>query len=156
MAKQGREGGAAPKAAKKKVSAKSKAPRRFQGIQKTASGGLKAGVFAKMREPYDVVAFATPGRPTRVRLYEEALEVFQTRKQEPRNLVVIVCQGPETDKFEAFQTSFENFAPLLESRSPSNSERSYWTFTLRGRSLLAPGGAAVNLRKIEKRAVQEE
>lgn len=136
---------------------KGRNPQRFQGFRKgkASSGGLKAGVFARMREPYDAVAFAIPGRPTRVKLYEEVLDVFESQGRQPRNLVVIVCENPDSDKFEAFQTSFEKVLPLLQALSTSPAQRPYWSFILRGRNLLFPGGDSVDLKKVEKRAVRD-
>lgn len=68
---------------------------------------------------------------------------------------MIVCESPESDKFEAFQTSYEKVFPLLESLSTSGSGRSYWSFVLHGRSLLAAGGVNVDLKKVEKRARED-
>lgn len=140
-----------------KGSGKGRKPQRFQGFRKSkaGSGGLKAAVFARMREPYDAVAFAIPGRPTRVKLYEEVLEVFQSQGRQPRNLVVIVSENLDSDKFEALQTSFEKVSPLLQSLSTSQAQRPYWSFILRGRNLLFPGGDSVALKKVEKRAVRD-
>ncbi len=157
MSEQKKERGASSGGAKKKAASKGQGPKRFQGMQraKAASSGLKAGVFAQMREPFDLVAFGTPGRPNRVRLYEEVLEVFRTREREPRNLVVIMCESPQADKFEAFQVAFDKAAPLLKSQLSSTSERPHWNFVLRGRTLIAPGGATVDLRKVEKRDARQ-
>lgn len=157
MSEQKRERGASSGGAKNKAASKGQGPKRFQGIQKgkAASSGLKAGVFAQMREPFDLVAFGTPGRPNRVRLYEEVLEVFRTRDKEPRNLVVIMCESPQSDKFEAFQVSFEKAAPLLKTQPSSASERPHWNFVLRGRTLIAPGGVTVDVRKVEKRDARQ-
>lgn len=158
MEKHERQGGGAPRGGKKKptVRGKNEGPRRFQGLDKTKFSGLKAGIFARMREGVDAVAFAVPGTPTRVRLYEEVLEAFEARKQVPRNFVVIVAANLDSDVFEAFQISFNKFAPCLEVIRPSGEERSYWGFVLKNRTLLGPAGVKIDLRKVEKRAVQKE
>ncbi len=158
MEKQDRQGGGAARGGKKKPTGKGQgqAPRHFQGLNKAKFSGLKAGVFARMREGVDAVAFAVPGTPTRVRLYEEVLEAFEARKQAPRNFVVIVSANLDSDQFDAFQISFSKFAPSLEVVRPSGGERSYWSFVLKNRTLFGPAGVKIDLRKVEKRAVQKE
>lgn len=157
MEKQSRHSGGANKGNTKKPTAKAKgAPRRFQGLDKAKSSGLKAGVFARMREGVDAVAFAVPGLPTKVRLYEEVLEAFEARKQVPRNFVVVVSANLDSDQFEAFQIAFSKFAPHLKTLRPSGGERSYWSFVLKNRTLLGPAGVKVDMRTVEKRAVQKE
>jgi hypothetical protein len=113
---------------------------------------LKAGVFARMRQDYDVVAFASPSASVAVRLFVEALESFQVQKRLPRNFVLILAASPESDQFEAYQVSYDKIAPLLPKAHLVDKERAYWTFGFKHSHLIAADGTRVLLKKLQKRA----
>lgn len=123
--------------------------RRFTG---KSGGGLKAGIFGRMREGQDVVAFAAPGARVAVRLYVEAVENFQRQKRLPRHFVLILTQGHESDHFEAYEVAYPRFEPMLAKAERVDAERAYWKFAFKSRCLTTADGTQVELKKVEKRA----
>lgn len=119
-----------------------------------SGGGLKAGIFAKIRGGQDVVAFATPSRGTiSLKLFVEAVDAFRDLGREPRSFVLILSQGLEAESFEAYQAPFRTVSPLLFKTKQSGGERPYWNLTFdKGPRKLGGGeGMKVDLRKVEKK-----